>query len=78
MFKALIVLFVTSNVSPMGMMTGEFPDRFKNLEACEAFAVKKRKVLSEGAMLAAPDGPFKTRVVGSEVSCVKDTEGLGA
>lgn len=78
MFKALIVLFVTSNLSPMGMMTGEFPETFTDRKACEAFAVEKRKLLAEGTLLAAPEGPFKARVVGSEVSCVRDERGLGA
>ena len=78
MFKALIVLFVTSSISPMGMMTGEFPKKFKDREACETFAVKKRALLAKGTMIASPTGPFKAKVVGSEITCVPDEEGLDA
>ena len=75
MFRALIVLFVTTAHQPMGLAVGEFPDRFKDLGSCEAFLDKKRKEIAASTHVTLPGDNHMMRVVGREFSCVRDTRG---
>ena len=76
MFKALIVLFITSPFAPMGKWGGEFPDRFTSAEACNHFLAGKQKEIGDTVdMITAEGEEFKAVVVGRKLWCVRDRTG---
>jgi len=75
MWKAVLVLFMTSNTQPVSMMIGQFPETFMSKTECQSFVAEARPnidgSLSEFTGLA----EIKIKVVHHELSCIENTDG---
>ena len=80
MWKAVLVLIMTTSQSPVSMVLGVFPQQFITERACEEFVSEKKKEVGESAdelagiassQMEDPDA----RLLGHEMSCVIDSSG---
>ncbi len=75
MWKAVLVLFITSDAAPMSMMMGQFPEVFASKSTCQTFVDSKRSDVS-GALNAVGElERFDFEVVRHTMSCVEDDSG---
>lgn len=75
MWKAILILFMTSNTQSASMMVGQFPESFMSKTQCQSFVAKARPVLA--VQLAAFTGlaDIKLKVLHHEMSCIENTDG---
>ena len=75
MWKAILVLFMTSNTQPVAMMIGEFPEFFKNKTECQSFVAKARPDIDGTLSAFTGVTDIKLKVFHHELSCIKNTGG---
>ena len=75
MWKALLIIFVTSDVSPLGSMAIEFPAAFRTEAACREFLASN----SPGALRTVTEigAAHGIEVLGSVTDCFEDPKGIG-
>ena len=75
MWKAILVLFMTSNTQPVALMVGQFPELFMSKTECQSFVAKARPDIN--GQLAAFTGvaDIKLKVLHHEMSCIENTDG---
>ncbi len=75
MWKAVLVLFMTSNTQPVSTIISEFPKTFMSKTECQSFVAKAGPDiagrLSEFTGLA----EIKIKVLHHELSCMENTDG---
>ena len=75
MWKAVLVLFVTSNTQPVATVISEFPKTFMSKTECQSFVAEARPV-TEGILLEfAGLAEIKIKVLHHTLSCLEDTYG---
>ena len=75
MWKAVIVLFVTSGASPMSMVKGEFPNVFKTETACQAF-VKLKQIEVDGTLKVTTETKSGNyQILNHTLTCIEDDSG---
>ena len=75
MWKAILVLFMTSNTQPVAMMVGEFPEFFKSKTECQSFVAKAGPDIAVKLSAFSGVADIKIKVFHHEVSCIENTEG---
>ena len=75
MWKAILVLFMTSNAQPVAMMVGQFPELFMSKTECQSFVAKAGPDID--VQLSAFTGitDIKLKVLHHEMSCIENTGG---
>ncbi len=75
MWKAVLVLFMTSNTQPASMMIVQFPESFMSKTECQSFVAEEQLGiavrLSEFSGLA----DIKLKVLDHELGCLEKTDG---
>jgi len=75
MWKAVLVLFMTSNTQPVSMIISEFPKTFMSKTECQSFVAEARPV-TDGILLEFTGlAEMKIKVLHHELSCMENTEG---
>lgn len=75
MWKAVLVLFIVSDVAPPSMMLGEFPEVFLTESDCKKFVASKRDDIKGKVEIVAADADQAFQVIGHRASCVMDSSG---
>jgi hypothetical protein len=75
MWKAVLIIIMTSNTSPMSMMAGHFPDTFMSEVACESFIEIKKKEIDDTLKVFKEYAELDFEVINHELSCLEDTDG---
>lgn len=75
MWKALLILFITTDAVPMSMMIGEFPEAFVSQSDCQEFVATKRGNVDDTVRLMSGDGKDQYQVINHELSCIQDPTG---
>lgn len=75
MWKAMLVLFLTSNNQPSAMMVGTFPERFAVYSDCEKYITKVGADINTTVKEFTQYTEMGFEVKGHELTCVKDHEG---
>ena len=71
-WKAIIVIWIASDMAPLSMMLGEFKPVFLSEDTCQAFLLGRRPVVAE-KLLSIDEDDFK--VIAHKTSCVQDGNG---
>ncbi len=75
MWKAVLVLFMTSNTQPVSTIISEFPKTFMSKTECQSFVAEARPV-TDGILLEFTRlAETKIKVLHHEISCLENTEG---
>lgn len=75
MWKAILVLFMTSNTQPMSMMMGQFPEVFASRDACQEFISGTRGDIAGSVDVLTAKANLGFEVLHHELSCVEDQSG---
>ncbi len=75
MWKAILVLFMTSNTQPMSMMMGQFPKVFMSKDACQDFISGTRGDVDGTVDFFIKNASLNFEVLHHELSCVVDETG---
>jgi hypothetical protein len=75
MWKAVLVLFMTSNSQPMSMMMGQFPEVFVSKDACQKFISGTRGEVDGTVDFFTKHASLNFEVLHHEISCVEDETG---
>lgn len=75
MWKAVLVLFITSDAAPMSMMMGQFPQVFATETTCKTFVESKRSDIGGAIAAVGKVGKLEIEVVRHMISCVEDDSG---
>ena len=75
MWKAVLVLFMTSNAQPVSMMVGQFPEAFMNKTECQSFIAKTNQDIDSTVAVFTKHANLDFKVLHHEISCLEDTEG---
>lgn len=76
MWKAVLILFMTSNTEPMSMMVGQFPEAFVSEAECQKFVTGTRGEIDQSVEVLTDKGEKKDySVLHHELSCVVDESG---
>ena len=76
MWKAILVLFVTTNSNPMATMIGQFPDQFVSRADCQAFIAVKRGEVNGSVEIVTKRTTENAEILHHELGCVEDTTGM--
>ena len=75
MWKAVLVLFMTSNTQPVSTIISEFPKTFMSKTECQSFVAEARPV-TDGILLEFTRlAEIKIKVLHHELSCMENTDG---
>ncbi len=75
MWKAVLVLFMTTNTQPIAMMVGQFPQTFVKKTACQDFVARTGKEISGTVEVISKNTKLGVQVLHHEISCIEDTGG---
>ncbi len=75
MWKAVLVLFITSNTQPVSMIISEFPKTFMSKTECQSFVAEARPVVDGSLLEITGLAEIKIKVLHHELSCMENTEG---
>ena len=75
MWKAVLVLFMTSNTQPVSMMIGQFPDAFTNKAACLSFIADKDGEIDGTVQVFTKHAELGFKVLSHNLHCFEDTGG---
>lgn len=75
MWKAILVLVLTSSSQPMSMMLGQFPAPFTTEAKCRAFLEKTRGDIDKTVEVFVQQREAGVEVLDHRLSCVEDTSG---
>jgi hypothetical protein len=75
MWKAVLVLFMTSSTQPMSMMMGHFPKVFVSKDACQEFISGTRGDIDGTVDVFTKFASLNFEVLHHELSCVEDESG---
>lgn len=75
MWKAVLVLFMTSNTQPVSMMVGQFPQTFMKKAQCQEFVAKTNSDINGTVKVFTKYTKLGFHVLHHELSCLKDTGG---
>lgn len=72
LWKAVLVLFISSDDAPLTMMIGQFPNTYTSEEDCKSFAAKETKNIAVMTKRVVPPG---ATIVEAKISCMNDETG---
>lgn len=75
MWKAVLVLFMTSSTQPVSTMIGQFPDTFMKKDECQAFVAKTREDIAGTVTVFTKYADLGFKVLHHELSCIEDDGG---
>ena len=75
MWKAVLVLFMTSNSQPVSMLVGQFPQTFMKKAQCQKFIAKTSSDINGTVKVFTQYADFGFEVLHHKISCLEDTEG---
>ena len=75
MWKAVLVLFMTSNTQPISMMVGQFPQTFMKKAQCLEFVAKTSNDIDGTVEVFSKTSKHGVHVLHHELSCLEDTGG---
>jgi hypothetical protein len=75
MWKAILVLFMTTSSQPMSTMVGQAPVPFVSRADCQEFIAVKRVEIDSTIDVVAKRAARDAELVHHELSCVEDTTG---
>ena len=75
MWKAVLVLFMTSNTQPVSTIISEFPKTFMSKTECQSFVAEARPVVDGSLLEFTGLAEMKIKVLHHELSCMENTEG---
>ena len=75
MWKAVLVLFMTSNAQPVSMMVGQFPEIFMSKEKCQAFVAEAHGDIAGTVSAFTALANTDIKVLHSEMSCLENNDG---
>jgi len=75
MWKAVLVLFMTSNTQPVSMIISEFPKTFLRKTECQSFVAEARPVIDGSLLEFTGLAEMKIKVLHHELSCIENTDG---
>ena len=75
MWKAVLVLFMTSNTQPVSTMIGQFPDSFTNKSACLEFISKRNTEIDDTVQVFTRHAELGFKVLKHNLHCIEDTGG---
>ncbi len=75
MWKAVLVLFLVSDVARPSMMIGEFPGVFLTETDCKKFVASKKDDIKVRAETITADTDQVFQVIGHRATCVQDSSG---
>ncbi len=75
MWKAVLVLFMTSNTQPVSTIISEFPKTFMSKTECQSFVAEARPVIDGSLLEFTGPAEIKIKVLHHELSCMENTEG---
>ncbi len=75
MWKAVLVLFMTSNTQPVSMIISEFPKTSMSKTECQSFVAEARPVVDGSLLEFTGLAEMKIKVLHHELSCMENTEG---
>lgn len=75
MWKAVLVLFMTSNAQPISMMVGQFPEVFMSKAKCQAFVAETRGDIVSTVAAFTELANTDIKVVHQEMSCLENNDG---
>jgi hypothetical protein len=75
MWKAVLVLFMTSNTQPFSMMVGQFPETFVKRSECQSFIARTRGDIDGTMTIFTKYADLGFELLHHEMSCVEDTGG---
>lgn len=75
MWKAILVLFMTSNTQPVSMMMGQFPETFMNKTDCEAFINSTSSDIAGTVDVFTKHANLNFTVLSHALDCIEDGSG---
>ncbi|RMF02160.1 MAG: hypothetical protein D6773_09075 [Alphaproteobacteria bacterium] len=75
MWKAILVLFMTSSAQPISMVMGQFPEAFLSKNACEAFIDASRKDIAGTIETLTRTVNLRLEVIHHALDCIEDDSG---
>lgn len=78
MWKAILVLFMTTNTQPMAMMMGHFPGVFVSKADCQKFVTGTRDDIDGTVDVFTKHAELDFEVLHHELTCVEDESGQPA
>ncbi|MEM8743129.1 MAG: hypothetical protein AAGF14_00685 [Pseudomonadota bacterium] len=75
MWKAVLVLFMTSSTQPIAMMVGQFPETFVKKVECQEFVTKMRGDINGTIKMFTQNANLGFEVVHHEMSCLENEDG---
>jgi hypothetical protein len=75
MWKAVLIIIMTSNTSPMSMMVGQFPDTFMSEVACESFIEVTIEDIDITIQIFNRYAKLGFEVINHEINCLEDSDG---
>ncbi len=75
MWKAILVLFMTSNSQPVAMMVGQFPESFMSKTECQSFVAKAGPDINVQLSSFTGVTELKLKVLHHQLSCIENTDG---
>ena len=75
MWKAVLVLFMTSNIQPVSTFISEFPKTFMSKTECQSFIAEARPVVDGILLEFAGLTETKIKVLRHALSCMENTDG---
>ena len=75
MWKAVLVLFMTSSTQPISTMVGQFPESFIKKAECQEFVARMRGDIDGTIKVFAEHSKLGFEVIHHEMSCLEDSDG---
>ncbi len=75
MWKAVLVLFIVSDVTPPSTLMGKFPGVFLTETDCKTFVASKKDDIKVKVATVTADADKVFRVVGHRAICIHDASG---
>ncbi len=75
-YKAVLVLFVTSDTRPLVMMMGHFPDVFVSKADCQKFVMGARDDIDGTVNVFTKHAEKDFEVLHHEMTCIEDISGV--
>ncbi len=75
MWKAVLVLFMTSNAQPVSMMVGQFPEIFLSEAKCQAFVAEASNDIVGTVSAFAELDNIDFKVLHHQMSCLESNDG---
>jgi len=75
MWKAVLVLFLTSNTQPARVMIGQFPDSFVTKSKCLEFVSERKDEIDDTIKILTRHAKLKFRIIKHNLHCIEDTSG---